>query len=284
MAIHIATAEEIDGALDDSEILVLHLEGPRKGMILANKKNDATVAAAIAAGEVIQVETPVKSGPPSVSGQLHGQIRAFPHGNLVNPPAAYPAQVTMLMSGTTIGDVAPKVAQVYVNGALQSDNAKITDYGGGSWDVPVDVAAAGPLDVVVVFDTGDVTQASIDMKPAVAPLPPVESTVTLKAYSPSGTTYYVLDLDDGKPKVDFANSAKHTIRIVHDTGKTDADYATLLNEDVGTICVAIQNNIVVMDATPTVNVKVSEILPWIAAGTVLEAFNDSAGLRLTVKP
>lgn len=58
---HIATPAEIGGSADPDEIIVMHVSGPYAGMALINKSNDATLAAAAAAHEII-VEGTLPSG------------------------------------------------------------------------------------------------------------------------------------------------------------------------------------------------------------------------------
>jgi hypothetical protein len=83
MSAHIATAAEIGGSCDADEVKVLHVSGPYQGMLLVNKKNDATLSPAEGAGEII-----LESG--AIPHILTVQFWD-PNGVAVkNPPTAYP--------------------------------------------------------------------------------------------------------------------------------------------------------------------------------------------------
>jgi hypothetical protein len=88
MSAHIATAAEIGGSCDADEVKVLHIDGPYQGMLLVNKKNDATLSPAEGAGEII-----LESG--AIPHILTVQFWD-PNGVAAkNPPPAYPYKVRL---------------------------------------------------------------------------------------------------------------------------------------------------------------------------------------------
>lgn len=158
--VHIATSAEIGGSLDSDEVKVLHRSGAYRGSILVNKKDDGTLAAGIASGEIVPQET-------FVPGKVFENARfEEPSGDSIsNPPNSYPHSAVIVVNGVPTGGTPPTTA--VVDGV---PGVPVFAFDAQTFTVPFTFPAPGPYSVLVVFNNGDRGTAEEVMLPVVEAL------------------------------------------------------------------------------------------------------------------
>lgn len=277
MTLHVCTPEEIDGALDESEVQVIHLLGWRQGMLLAHKKSDPALRKAVADRAVMIIGGLSLLPPPEHKVVLDefgsGNIRLGFDG--LSPPIDFlnfgwhQIQITHA-PGKTDADWQNRLTH-----EVGSQSASIS-YASIYWDNDrtnlLDVA-----EVLSLIDSG--TTLWIYLHPnnnvycsRIAP-PELPDTVTVFKKN-AASTDTVLDVDGARPKLDFSGGQRHRILLSYDYGQREYHFTQFADHPVGTVCVDASNGGLTWASTNAA-VLVKELLPLVGARTIVIAYVEN---------
>lgn len=162
-----ATPAQVDGQLDDSEVIVLAISGPYMGMALAAKADHPALDEAVSHKEVLPLQgTDIL---PSAS-QIHVALKN-PDGTPVSDPvSSYPRVVRFHITGTLLPGDPPTHAAVVVENDLRTLSPWIplvADTAPGTFYFDYTFEQPGYFHTRTDLNTGDTGTATANLHPAV---------------------------------------------------------------------------------------------------------------------